>query len=175
MKQHTSAELDTKLVESTFLATRTDSRGPEETSADAQSEEVQVQKFNMSEVSHRSENQEACHEAKVHRSVGFVSEESHVNQVFNHQPAVQVTDIIANHPKETSHVSDQPTESPADRSGSTTSRSVSFDSGRSEVRGCDLRVQAPGRNLREGLGRPRVDQFHDSQVRKQQDTWDIDA
>ena len=71
MKQHTSAELDTKLVESTFLATRTDSRGPEETSADAQSEEVQVQKFNMSEVSHRSENQEACHEAKVHRSVGF--------------------------------------------------------------------------------------------------------
>ena len=168
MKQHSAKEPDTKHVESTFLAARTDSRGSEETSADTKSEEVHNQKANMSEVLQRIENKETCHEAQVHRSVSFASEENHTTQADHHQPAVQVPDIRTDHPKEISHVSHEPTESPADRSGSATPRPVPSDFDRPEVRSRDLRIETPGRDIRESLGRSKLDQFHGSQVRKQQ-------
>ena len=165
--QHSAKELDTKPVESTFLVTRTAGRDPEETSAEATTGRVHNQESNMIEVSQKSKTRNTYHEAQVHRSVQLALEDNQAHQRNSHQPAVQVPNTRADHPKDISHVSHEPTEGPADRGGDAASRSVPPDTDRPEVRSGDIWIEAPGRDLRESLGGPRLDQFHGSQVQQQ--------
>ena len=163
MTQHVPEVSDTKSVETTFLAARTETSLPAETpESTGQRDIIMMGPEKIRTI------QDSSHEAQVHRSSESPFAADRETSVQAQKNPVQVPSNETDRPTQACHVSHQPVEGPADRSGDAAPRLESFDVDRTEDGSSVIRTETSRAHIREGMGGPGLDQLHGDQVREQQ-------
>ena len=163
MTQHVPEVSDTKSVETTFLAARTETFLPAETpESTGQRDIIMMGPEKIRTI------QDSSHEAQVHRSSESPFAADRETSVQAQENPVQVPSNETDRPTQACHVSHQPVEGPADRSGDAAPRLESFDVDGTEDGSSVIRTETSRGHLREGMGGPGLDQLHGDQVREQQ-------
>ena len=164
MSQQSCGSPDTKPVEATFLST-------EKSIAATAAEILNSDKPSATDFSMPLTESVSPKEFQEATGIQVLTSEANVDQEMNddhREPTVQDPCRKPDRTLLSSHVSPCPPEGCSDRSGSAADRLVSVDTRRAEDRGGHLRTEAPGGNVRDGLGGSRLDQLHGVEVWNQQ-------
>ena len=164
MNQQSCGSPDTKSVEATFLST-------EKSTAATAAETLNSDKPSTIDFSMPLTESVSTKDFQEATGIQVLTSEANVDHEMNddhREPTVQDPCRQPDRTLLSSHVSPCPPEGCSDRSGGAADRLVSVDTRRAEDRGGLLRTEAPGGNVRDGLGGSRLDQLHGVEVWNQQ-------